>query len=701
MIPVEQKREVFSSGVEGTASFEISGKDAAHIMTILRDTLYSDKVLAVMREYAANAWDANRMAGRGDVPISITLPTYGDPVLKIKDNGPGLSLDDVFEVYNKYGSSTKRDSNTAVGMLGIGSKSGFAYSDTFTIVSYHGGQQATYVAVIDSSEKGRIDLFDVSPLGEHAKDYTGVEIQIPIKPHDIPEFEKKAKSLFAYFVPQPNINTELPPIPKGKDFPGIGRVTDVENPGDYYRPKGEWLAVMGCVPYKVNLNQLQGLSSSVRNLCGILWFDIGELQVAASREELKYGDATKANLTAKLNELMDKYIEFLLDGVDKLNPWERRLRVKKISELHLAIPSGFKDFTENWVQLDANMKNTFKIKSKDYKNRLRDTYYDINVREGVRLVFRNEKKVLAGYTLQKDDLVIDPVIDEFQARKALREQLTKHHLDGIPMVNISTLPWTRPATQARPVDTARAKAQFLVLDPKNIHSDRKSERWTPVTRVPKADDVYVILDSFQVTGLVDFYETYENDRILLESVGGKMPDVIGYRNTQAHPVDRTKLKGKDYKLWRDDEYVKLLMVQQGVQTAVEAKIWGDIDAYGIDTHLIAKLDQKLGTGHIISKYVERVRQSKLAYNRIDRKFNAVVSRIHMSMKTEESMKTEDAKKDWDAITALYPLLGVHGHRTISFIGGGHSDRWIEYIQMVDSVRSAQQIQQQTNEEKAA
>lgn len=29
-------------------------------MTILRDTLYSDKVLAVIREYSANAWDAAR-----------------------------------------------------------------------------------------------------------------------------------------------------------------------------------------------------------------------------------------------------------------------------------------------------------------------------------------------------------------------------------------------------------------------------------------------------------------------------------------------------------------------------------------------------------------------------------------------------------------------------------------------------------------
>jgi len=65
-------------------------------MTILRDTLYSDKILAVLREYSANAWDAQREIGRGSEPIEVTLPTLQDPTLRIKDKGPGLSKESIF-----------------------------------------------------------------------------------------------------------------------------------------------------------------------------------------------------------------------------------------------------------------------------------------------------------------------------------------------------------------------------------------------------------------------------------------------------------------------------------------------------------------------------------------------------------------------------------------------------------------------------
>ena len=131
MKPTNETRNVFSSDLE-SASFGISEADTASIMGILRDGLYTDRILAVLREYSANAWDAHRMIGKGDLPLQITIPTHNNPVLRIRDFGPGLSHDDIFKIYSQYGASTKRNTNDAVGMLGIGSKSGFAYSDTFT-----------------------------------------------------------------------------------------------------------------------------------------------------------------------------------------------------------------------------------------------------------------------------------------------------------------------------------------------------------------------------------------------------------------------------------------------------------------------------------------------------------------------------------------------------------------------------------------
>ena len=50
MIPTLTRRSVETSPVAASASFGISQNDVAHILTMLRDTLYSDRVLAVLRE---------------------------------------------------------------------------------------------------------------------------------------------------------------------------------------------------------------------------------------------------------------------------------------------------------------------------------------------------------------------------------------------------------------------------------------------------------------------------------------------------------------------------------------------------------------------------------------------------------------------------------------------------------------------------
>lgn len=671
MIPIQNNRVVHSGGVEGSAEFGISEKDTAHLMQILRDTLYSDKVLAVLREYGANAWDAQRSNNKGHLPIKITLPTYSEPTLKIRDFGPGLSLEDVFEVYNKYGASTKRDSNVAVGMLGIGSKSGFAYSDSFTIVSWHGGQMSTYVAVIDSSEKGRVDLFDVQPAEDPNE--TGVEIQIAVRPHDIAEFERKAQALFAFYEPQPDINCVLPEPPKGKDFPGLGRVLESQD-GQSMRGAKGITAVMGCVPYRVNLGQLTGLSKYANSISAILWFDIGQLQVAASREELKYGDTTKDRLTERINTIIDKYVEHLLDGVDKLSPWERRLRVAKINELYLPIPLSLKGYDDRFVNFDKSPD--FSLKHLGYRGKI-EGYYGIPIKESTRILFRNEKRLLQGYALQANDIIVEPTLDERKARLTFADMLKKHNLVGIPQANISTVTWTRPETGPRsPVDAARAKAQCLILDVKNIGADRKSERWTPVSRVPQATDVYVVLDSYAVGNLTDFYETYQSDAGLLSTVNLTMPQIIGYRNTQAHPVDRSKLKGSDYRVWRDKGMVDFIVSVSGVKESVSAKVWADISAYGV---YLADIVKNIGQDHPISRYVEKVLNGHVEYKKTNRNIYEVVSRAYYTLRGKEP------ETEWAEIVKSYPLFGTQGSNSISFlsVGSANGQLWIDYIKMVD------------------
>ena len=96
-----------------------SSEDLVYIFDILRNKLYSDKALAVVREYSTNAADANVENGVGSTPIIITVPNSMSPQFKVRDFGKGLSEDEVRNIYCMYGRSTKRSSNEFTGQLGI------------------------------------------------------------------------------------------------------------------------------------------------------------------------------------------------------------------------------------------------------------------------------------------------------------------------------------------------------------------------------------------------------------------------------------------------------------------------------------------------------------------------------------------------------------------------------------------------------
>ena len=147
-----------TEGVMSEAFFSVKEKNMAHIFSILRNSLYSDKPLAIIREYCTNAQDAHVEAGKPNKSIRVKYPTIFDNTLSIRDFGNGLSKEEVFTVFNSYGESTKRDSNDLVGMLGLGSKSAFSYVNDFTIKSYNNGLMSQYIAYIDETNIGKVSL---------------------------------------------------------------------------------------------------------------------------------------------------------------------------------------------------------------------------------------------------------------------------------------------------------------------------------------------------------------------------------------------------------------------------------------------------------------------------------------------------------------------------------------------------------------
>ncbi len=117
----QEVRQVEAIGVQQSMSFGIDESNMAMIYDILRNKLYTNPVLTVVREYSSNARDSHTEAGCPERPIFIHLPTDTEPYFSVRDYGVGIAPDRMEGIFCKYGSSTKRDKNTQIGGFGLGS----------------------------------------------------------------------------------------------------------------------------------------------------------------------------------------------------------------------------------------------------------------------------------------------------------------------------------------------------------------------------------------------------------------------------------------------------------------------------------------------------------------------------------------------------------------------------------------------------
>ena len=134
-------------GGGGTIDFGISS--SAEFFNILSSTLYSDQILAVVREVLCNAWDAHIEAGCTDKPVQITLD---NGKFSIKDFGKGIHHDDIGPIYGTYGNSTKKNDGNQTGGFGLGCKAPFAYTEHFEVISCHQGVKTIYAMTKSSAQ---------------------------------------------------------------------------------------------------------------------------------------------------------------------------------------------------------------------------------------------------------------------------------------------------------------------------------------------------------------------------------------------------------------------------------------------------------------------------------------------------------------------------------------------------------------------
>ncbi len=269
----------YESNVQGErVGMSIDTSALAHIMSVLTD-LYSDPEAAVLREYATNALDAHVEAGESR-PVEITLPTSLAPFVRIRDYGNGLSAADIRDVFSRYGTSTKRDSDDVVGMLGLGCKSALSYSDSFTLTGVKDGVRTEVLVSRDEDGSGTMTIVDESP----SDDESGTEIVVPAKSPN--GFDAKARDLFRFWTPgSVLVNGSAPERISGMWLSDELLLTeDVETD----------IVVQGNVPYPVpsEYDSRKRLGWSMRHRT-VRFVDIGSVSFTPSREALQLTKRTK------------------------------------------------------------------------------------------------------------------------------------------------------------------------------------------------------------------------------------------------------------------------------------------------------------------------------------------------------------------------------------------------------------------------
>jgi len=296
---------IVRGGVHSETTFSI--KTNALSFSILSSGLYTDPIMAIVRELSCNAYDAHTDANNSTTPFEIHLPNALEPFFSIKDFGTGLSEDDIQGeivpiteedgtvvntrtggLYTTYFDSTKTKSNDFIGALGLGSKSPFSYTNTFEVISRHGGTKSTYGIFLNEEGIPTVALMGKIETDEHS----GLEIKLTIKKEDFHTFVSRTATALKYFKVQPTIkgviNFEFDRIPDKRVEADNWILSSASG---YYN--SSIVAVQGNVQYRVDSAQIKELLDSnlqtfISNSNIVLFFDIGMLEVAANREEIRY-----------------------------------------------------------------------------------------------------------------------------------------------------------------------------------------------------------------------------------------------------------------------------------------------------------------------------------------------------------------------------------------------------------------------------
>ena len=306
--------------VEKSGNFEenqFSIEASAKAFMILSDGLYSNKILAVVRELSTNAYDSHVDAGRADRTFDVHLPTRLEPYFHVRDYGTSMTHEQCMTLYTTYFRSTRNDSNDAVGCLGLGSKAPFAYADSFTVEAFKDGEKRVYAAHRDSNGSPTFCLMDTVPTDEE----DGIKVSLPVERNDCVRFVREASKTYQYFKVRPTLNAELMYNTERS------LLTDKNGKWDFTTARNDNFVIMGQIAYPIEEESIGDHYDDKDKVANFLWhtsglrlhLNIGDVDITPSREALSYTTDTKNNIRNVIQSVI-KDIKASVEDAIKAQP---------------------------------------------------------------------------------------------------------------------------------------------------------------------------------------------------------------------------------------------------------------------------------------------------------------------------------------------------------------------------------------------
>ena len=334
--------------VEKSGNFEeskFSIEASSKAFFILSDGLYSNKILAVVRELSTNAYDSHVEADKADAPFDVHLPTPLKPVFFIRDYGTSMSHDNCMQLYTTYFRSTRNNSNDAVGCLGLGSKAPFAYSDSFTVEAYLDGTCRIYSGYKNQDGSPTFSMMEEVPTNEP----NGIKVSINVNDYDVNRFHHEAHKVYEYFKVKPNFVSET------LKYKSVNKVLAGDN-WYFDDDANNNLVIMGQIAYPLDGNQLvsnDDPSNKYRNFIeysnGLrIFLNIGDVDITPSRESLSYSKETKENIRGTITKIMND-ISTKIEEEIKSQPslYKARMKYVQISDQCSSIKSAIESLQKS------------------------------------------------------------------------------------------------------------------------------------------------------------------------------------------------------------------------------------------------------------------------------------------------------------------------------------------------------------------